>query len=215
MTAAAVGPVPDPAARVALSNRRCRSPVPPSRHRPPNRPQRPPSEPVTTPDIDMGAVARDALTDALEAAWPALRDKAVGYAKDSVKDIMAGQTVDVLNPTITAETKAGKELVIADAKSRSWRTLVQGLAIDLFAAVLAVIGTLSGADPFVKETWLLVGALLIKTVIQTVAAYVMRLRVTPTVKLQTDRFALMPVPRPMIKEDKEIHDDRDTRTSSP
>jgi hypothetical protein len=108
----------------------------------------------------------------------------------------------VLNPTITAETTTGRELIVADAKSRSWRTFVQGLIIDVIAALALVLTTLAGMDPFDKETWIVVGALFVKTLVQSVFAYVMRLRVTPTIKTPGEKLAIMPVPRPMIEEDQ-------------
>jgi hypothetical protein len=149
-----------------------------------------PSMPVPVPPpLDWGAM--------LDQAWPTIRDQAVDYARDSVKEIMKGQTVDVLNPTIIATTAAGHELIVADARSRSWRTLVQGLAIDVFAALLAVLSTLTGLDPLVRETWILIGALFVKTVIQSIVSYFMRLRFTPTVKTTGEKMALMPIPRPV------------------
>lgn len=160
-----------------------------------------PERPLERPPVDLGAVAHEALTDALEAAWPALRDQAVSYAKDSVKGILSGQTIDVLHPTVTGETTTGQDLVIADAKSRSGRTFVQGLAIDVFAALCAGVAVLSGLDPLKGETWIIVAALFAKTVIQSIASYVMRLKVTPTMRVESEKLAIMPVPRPMIQEE--------------
>ena len=131
--------------------------------------------PCTTP--------RRALSDALDDLWPMLKEQAIGYAKDSWQEIRKGQTVDVLHPTITAEDKAGKQLVIADAKSRSWRTLIQGLIFDVFAAIVAAVALLSGADPFVQRNVDRVrcAATQIRCV-SAVISYFMRLKITPTIK---------------------------------
>ena len=86
----------------------------------------------------------------------------------------------------------------ADAASRSKRTLIQGLLFDVFAAVVASIAMLSGADPFVKETWIGFGILLVKSVVSAAISYFMRMRSTPTIRTKGEKLALMPVPRPMI-----------------
>jgi hypothetical protein len=158
-------------------------------------PEQPPQRPPRPEDIiDWHEV--------LDQAWPAIREQAVGYARDTVGEIRKGHTVDVLNPTITATTEAGRELVVADAKSRSWRTLIQGLAFDVMAAIVAAVAVLSGADPFVKETWVAFGILLLKSVVSAVISYFMRLRITPTIRTPGEKMAVMPIPRPMIDENK-------------
>lgn len=160
----------------------------------PNLPERP------TGEVDFGKILKDAFSDALVEAGAKLKESAKDYAQDTWEGIKRGETVDVLHPTITAETKAGRELVVADAKSRSWRTLVQGLIVDVLAAILAVVALLSGMDPFVRETWILIGALLVKSVVSAVIAYFMRLRVTPTIRTPGEKMAIMPVPRPMVED---------------
>ena len=135
-----------------------------------------------------------AIEAALEDLWPAIKEKAAGYVRDSWEGIREGQTVDVLHPTIEAETAAGKKLVIADAKSRSVRTLIQGLIFDVFAGIVAAVAFLSGADPFQKETWIAFGVLLLKSVVSAIISYFMRLKVQPTIKTPGQRMAVMPVP---------------------
>ena len=95
---------------------------------------------LPTGPIDAGQIIKDALADALQQAAAKLKEGAKDYAQETWKGIREGETVDVLHPTIIAETAKGKELVVADAKSRSWRTLVQGLVIDLIAAVVLGAG---------------------------------------------------------------------------
>ena len=145
-------------------------------------------------DIDFGKVFGDAFAQALREVGPQLREGARDYARDTIGAVTSGQEVDWGHPTVTATTSQGKELVVADARSRSWRTLLQGLMIDLTFGLVAVLATLASADPFQKETWILFSALLIKTIIQTFVAYVMRLRVTPTIRTPGDKMTLMPMP---------------------
>jgi hypothetical protein len=160
---------------------------------------RPPSRPVEPPDKDA---IEDALNKALEDLWPAVKDKAFGYVQDTWEGVRDGQTVDVLHPTVISEDLTGKELVVADAKSRSWRTLVQGLIVDVVAAIVLVLGMLTQVDIFAKESWILIGALLCKSVATAVLSYVMRLKVTPTIKTEGEKLALMPIPRPMMEEER-------------
>lgn len=167
-----------------------------------------PPEPVPGPDKPLDDllervgpdIPREALSAALDDLWPAIKDKALGYAHDSWERIRKGQTVDVLHPTVTAETAAGKELVVADARSRSARTFLQGLIFDLFAGLVAVIATLAGADPFQKQTWIAFGVLLLKTFVSAGISYVMRLRVQPTIKTPGRRMNVMPVPTQIVEE---------------
>ena len=164
----------------------------------------PPEKPaydLPTGPIDVSDVMKDALADALRQAATKLKEGAKDYGKASWDAIREGKSVDILSPTITAETSKGKELVVADARSRSWRTLVQGLAIDITVAVIAVLAMLTDMDPFAKETWILLGALVIKSVVTAIVSYFMRLKVTPTIRTPGEKMAIMPIPRPMI--DKE------------
>lgn len=64
----------------------------------------------------------------------------------------------------------------ADARNRALRTFVQGLLIDLAAALILVVGpSLLGADfAWSRTYWLSLAGLAVKTVLQTGLAYVMR-----------------------------------------
>jgi Kef-type K+ transport system membrane component KefB len=68
----------------------------------------------------------------------------------------------------------------ADARNRAWRTFVQGLLIDVVAAVvLAIAPALVGADfAFTGEYWAALGVLAAKTAVASVVSYVAR-RVVP------------------------------------
>lgn len=173
-------------------------------HPPVTAPGPPASSPTPAPPANTIDIS-DALADALNDVWPAVREQAISYARDSVKAVTAGQTVDILRPTITAADMTGKELVVADAKSRSWRTLLQGLAIDLLFAVAALLSTLTHADVLDKASWTIFFVLLGKTLIQTAAAYFMRLKVTPTIRTEGEKYAIAPVPRPMIDTEERNH----------
>ena len=178
--------------------------VPPPVYEPP--PNKPPYEtPVNLPDIsggvDFGKILKDAFAGALVEAGTKLREGAKDYVGETWDAIKEGETVDVLHPTITGKTQQGKELIIADAKSRSWRTLVQGLAVDVLFAIVAATAMLTGNDPLVKETWIAFGALLLKSVLSAIVSYFMRLKVTPTIRTPGEKMAMMPVPRPMVDEE--------------
>ena len=66
--------------------------------------------------------------------------------------------------------------VHADARNRAWRTLVQGLAVDVAAAVvLAVLPSLSGAGfAWTREYWLAVAGLAGRSAIVAAVSYVAR-----------------------------------------
>ena len=72
-----------------------------------------------------------------------IRDQVVDYARAASTATVTGQEIDHAHPTVMATTEEGKELVVADAKSRCWRTLMQGLIFDVFAAIVAAIAMLS------------------------------------------------------------------------
>lgn len=71
--------------------------------------------------------------------------------------------------------------VKAAATERATRSLVQGLGIDVLIAVAAALLTwLPEADVLDGAAWLLLGTILVKTVLQAAASYVMRLKYAPT-----------------------------------
>ena len=67
-----------------------------------------------------------------------------------------------------------------DARSRAWRTLAQGLLVDVLAAVVLAVGpSLLGGDfAFTRAYWLALAGLAAKSAVTAVVAYVMR-RVIP------------------------------------
>jgi hypothetical protein len=64
----------------------------------------------------------------------------------------------------------------ADAANRAWRTLAQGLATDVAAAVaMAVLPELAGSDfAWTRAYWVTLGLLAAKTAVMTVVSYVAR-----------------------------------------
>jgi hypothetical protein len=175
-------------------------PEPPAAAPPQQQPAPPPATPppdnlpdIQAPPIDFGRILTDAFAQALRQA----ATTTVGYAKDTAGHVIAGDDVDFGHPTITATTSQGKELVVADAKNRSWRTLIQGLAIDLMYGLIAALATLTNNDPLQKTTWITFGALVLKTLIQSVVSYFARLRITPTIREKGDKVALVPFTAPI------------------
>src|SRR3954466_4399787 len=115
-------------------------------YEPPPLPQRPEEvvKDLTGVDLDYGKVLTDAFADALRQ----VRDESGPLVRESVGAITSGGPVE-----ITAKTSKGKQLVVADARSRSFRTLLQGLGIDIVVAIVAVLGTLTDFNPYDRQTW--------------------------------------------------------------
>jgi hypothetical protein len=79
----------------------------------------------------------------------------------------------VTQPDLSPATKA-------DARQRSFRSLLQGLGIDLLVALTLSVATLIGDLRWTREYWLLLGATVLKSVVQASASYVMRIYVKPS-----------------------------------
>ena len=69
--------------------------------------------------------------------------------------------------------------VVADAKERSLRSLVQGLALDVLVAIVLVVGTAFNTIEWTPEYWKLLGLTVAKSVLQAGASYLMRVLVKP------------------------------------
>ena len=67
----------------------------------------------------------------------------------------------------------------ADARNRTWRTFVQGLAIDVSVAVVVVLAAAFSTIDWTPRYWALLGASLARTVLQSGVAYLMRMWVAP------------------------------------
>lgn len=67
------------------------------------------------------------------------------------------------------------DLLLADAKNRSTRSFVQGLAIDLAVAVALVLYNIfDSANAWSAMDWAAIGFSLSRTVVQSGASYIMR-----------------------------------------
>lgn len=61
-----------------------------------------------------------------------------------------------------------------DAKNRAWRTFLQGLLLDVVTTVAVAVAAQLSDIRWTKEYWLGVAALVGKSVVMAVVAYVMR-----------------------------------------
>lgn len=118
----------------------------------------------------------DAAQSALHDAAPAIQTQVAAFTQQYITGALTGIP---LSPTITATTLSGKQLTIASAKNRSWRTFLSGMGLDIVFALVAVVGTLGNVNFFSKAGWITLGVLVIKTVIQTAISYVARIKITP------------------------------------
>lgn len=72
-------------------------------------------------------------------------------------------------------TKAQKEVRAQDARNRAWRTLLQGLAFDVLAAVVLVVFTaVSKAEAWSDFEWTLLAFTVFKSVMVSGLSYLMR-----------------------------------------
>jgi hypothetical protein len=69
--------------------------------------------------------------------------------------------------------------VQADARNRSFRTYVQGFAIDVATALVLVLALAFTNIEWTPEYWVALGLTSAKSVLQAGAAYLMRMLVTP------------------------------------
>ncbi len=69
--------------------------------------------------------------------------------------------------------------VTADAKDRTIRTVLQGLAIDVSVAVVLVLAVAFTTIEWTQTYWVALGLSLGRTVLQSVVAYFFRLLVPP------------------------------------
>jgi len=140
---------------------------------------------------DFLDTVRKEAAAAAEAAWKqnqaAFQEQIVNYAQQAAMGAVLGKGVPNAIPTVTGRTITGKDLKIASAKNRSFRTFVQGLGIDLGFALVTLLGlAFMNFDFFSKTAWVTLAALVVKTVIQTAVSYVARMKITPTYDLEPE-----------------------------
>lgn len=138
-----------------------------------------PAAVAPAPGMDLGdqfqRSIQDATQSALIAAAPAIQQQLSVLTQSYVDSLVAGKP---MSPVITA-TINGRDLTVASAKNRSWRTLLGGLWLDMLFALVAVVGMAGNIDFFSKAGWTMFGILVAKTLIQTVVSYFARIKVTP------------------------------------
>lgn len=124
--------------------------------------------------------AADAARQELAAQQDRLRAQLAGYARQVGAGALTGRGVPDPIPDVTAVTARGQELTVVDARSRSWRTFVQGLGIDIGFALLSVLALAIGdIDLLDGAAWATLGVLVVKTIIQTAISYLARLKIAP------------------------------------
>jgi hypothetical protein len=69
--------------------------------------------------------------------------------------------------------------VQADAQDRSWRTFLQGLAIDLVTAAVIVLAMNIADLQWTAAYWAVIGTTVAKSLVQAFVAYWMRMFVAP------------------------------------
>lgn len=66
-----------------------------------------------------------------------------------------------------------------DARNRAFRTLVQGLGLDVLVAVGAVLATTLGGATWTKEYWIGLAGLLAKSAVTAIVSYFARKYLPP------------------------------------
>lgn len=165
--------------------------VPPAGHPypPPGSPQqmRPDIPPVVarnpqtgeTVRVDLSTDLREAIRQAITQSVVENKDAMIGNAQKAIAKAAKGEkvTVQAPIPAALAGSLAENSFQMGPATKR---TFVQGMAVDMGFAAMAVLATVTSTDFNVadKEAWMLVGVMMLKTVIQTGMSYVMRLKIT-------------------------------------
>ncbi|MGX4711635.1 hypothetical protein [Rhodococcus ruber] len=141
-------------------------------------------ESTTGAELPFWELVRREAADAARQEWArqqaAVRRELGDYARQVGTGVLTGQGMPEPVPDVTAVTARGEELTVVDARSRSWRTFVQGLAIDVGFALLSVLALALGDFDFLDgAAWATLGVLVLKTIIQTAISYLARLKITP------------------------------------
>jgi hypothetical protein len=79
----------------------------------------------------------------------------------------------------TPEVPESPATVQSDAKDRAWRTLIQGLLLDLSVAIVLVLAPAVSAVEWTSEYWTALGLLVAKSAVQSLVSYLMRTLVKP------------------------------------
>lgn len=112
--------------------------------------------------IPAGA-SLDDIEDVVKAAAAIAAKEALEQAKAAVPGVDTVQSIDP------------KDLLRASARSRAVRTLVHGILITAFWAVITAVGTLSDVDWFSREGWSTVAAVAGAAAASSVVSYIARI----------------------------------------
>lgn len=94
-------------------------------------------------------------------------------------------------------TKRALAALTEDAKNRSWRTALQGLAIDVLVGItLVILSAFATANGWSDFQWAILGFSVAKSAVQAAAAFIMR-RFVDTSRIPTP---LPPDPQPQPAE---------------
>lgn len=129
--------------------------------------------------VDLSTDLREAIRQAITQSVVENKDAMIGNAQTAIAKAVQGQkpTVQAPVPAALAGTVAEDSFEMGPATKR---TFVQGMAVDMGFAALAVLATVTSTDFNVadKEAWTVVGVMMLKTLIQTGMSYAMRLKIT-------------------------------------
>lgn len=103
-------------------------------------------------------------------AMPNLEQAASHYANQYIAAVLSGKDPSLL-PEIVVPTRSGKDVRLSSSKEDSWKSFLTGLGIDAGAAVVGVLGEVGDIDLLSSAGWITLGALVGKTLIQTVIGY--------------------------------------------
>lgn len=129
--------------------------------------------------VDLSTDLREAIRQAIVQAAVENKDALQANAQRALVKKVQGEQLSVAAPTPAA--LAGTELEDSfEMGPATKRTFVQGMAVDMGFAALAVLATVTSTDFNVadKEAWTVVGVMMLKTLIQTGMSYAMRLKIT-------------------------------------
>jgi hypothetical protein len=123
--------------------------------------------------VDIGGALQAAMREAVAAAVAQSKDALLDNGRKALVKATSGEKVTV---THQGSQEIEDNFSVGPATKR---TFLQGMAVDLGFAAMAVLATVTAGDFDITdvEQWTLLGAMVLKTCIQTGMSYVMRLKV--------------------------------------
>ena len=157
------------------------------------------AKPVVVTSVDPANIGKEvtgAIAGAIQQGAGALSKEVTSYVIKGGLQQATGQNIDMAKPTVTVTTSTGTTLKVADAKNRFYRTFLQGLALDIMFAMMALLGTITNLDPLSKASWLALGLSVLKTILQACVSYVSRIRFTPEQIVGGEQYKILPLAVP-------------------